>query len=187
MEHSSSRPHELTRRRRPPVWSINRLLIALIGFYQRRISPRKGWRCAYSVLHGGTGCSGYAHEAIETYGWRVAIPLVRQRFRDCHSAAQTMRARRLQLSAGDGSGGLGPGPGPGPGPGRRNRAAQGGDGSDPACDACGFVEDLPFCGGDNSSSSSSCHMPDFSGCHIGGCDSCNCDGCDGCDSCNCGN
>ncbi|BCM92259.1 hypothetical protein IAD21_04138 [Abditibacteriota bacterium] len=193
MEHSSTRPHEIKGARKARPWSINRLLVALIGVYQRHISPRKGWRCAYSVMHGGPGCSGFARESIEIYGWQAARPLVRQRFRDCHSAAQTMRARRAAaLFAADG-GPAGPGPGPGPGPGRRRGGVAGSDSGD-GPDGCDLLSDLPCFGGGDGDHSSSCSLPSFDACHIGSCDiggchgfdSCSgCDGCGGCDSCSC--
>ncbi|MEL7154027.1 MAG: membrane protein insertion efficiency factor YidD [Pseudomonadota bacterium] len=59
----------------------------LIRFYQRWLSPRKGYRCAYAVHHGGPGCSGFAKNAISENGLWEAIPLVRERFRLCASAA----------------------------------------------------------------------------------------------------
>ena len=64
--------------------------VALIGIYgyQRWISPRKDYRCAFSVRYGGTGCSGYAKLAIRDHGFFSAIPLIRQRFADCTHAAQ---------------------------------------------------------------------------------------------------
>jgi len=66
---------------------------ALLGIYlyQRWLSPRKGYRCAYSVLHGGTGCSGYAKAAIRERGLLAALPLVRARFRDCRVAFSEIR------------------------------------------------------------------------------------------------
>lgn len=72
---------------------VNALLIQGIVLYQRYVSPRKGWRCAYSVLHGGPGCSGAVKYAIQTHGWHGARPLARQRFRECKLAAQTLRAQ----------------------------------------------------------------------------------------------
>ncbi|MEM9795683.1 MAG: membrane protein insertion efficiency factor YidD [Pseudomonadota bacterium] len=70
--------------------------VALFGIdiYQRRISPRKGWRCAHSVLHGGTGCSGYAKHAIRDHGLWHAIPLIRTRFAECKDAYITLRSER---------------------------------------------------------------------------------------------
>lgn len=73
---------------------FDQVLLALIAGYQRFLSPRKGWRCAYCVLHGGPGCSGFARDAIQLHGGWAAFPSVRQRFRDCKGAAQTLRAAR---------------------------------------------------------------------------------------------
>ncbi len=63
-----------------------------IWVYQNYLSPRKGFRCAYAVQHGGTGCSGFAKHAIRDYGLWAAIPQVRQRFRDCKAASLALRS-----------------------------------------------------------------------------------------------
>ncbi|MEM7644176.1 MAG: membrane protein insertion efficiency factor YidD [Pseudomonadota bacterium] len=68
--------------------------LAGIEFYQHRISPRKGFRCAHSVLHGGTGCSGFAKHAIREAGLWYALPAIRQRFRDCGLAYDALRQDR---------------------------------------------------------------------------------------------
>lgn len=62
-----------------------------IDAYQRHLSPRKGYRCAYSVVHGGTGCSGFAKHAIHSDGLVRAIPRIMQRFEDCRDAARMLR------------------------------------------------------------------------------------------------
>ena len=77
---------------RLPVF--DRYLLAAITYYQGHLSPQKGFRCPYGVLHGGSGCSGYAAQVIREYGWRLALPLVRNRFRACRRASITMRLRR---------------------------------------------------------------------------------------------
>ncbi len=64
-----------------------RAAIAKIDAYQRWISPRKGYACAYRMAHGGTGRSGYAKQVIAAEGLILSIPLIRQRFRDCRAAA----------------------------------------------------------------------------------------------------
>jgi putative component of membrane protein insertase Oxa1/YidC/SpoIIIJ protein YidD len=64
--------------------------LSLIGGYQRWLSPRKGYACAYRLAHGGTGCSGFAKAAIAETGLFAALPAIRQRFRDCKTAALTM-------------------------------------------------------------------------------------------------
>lgn len=42
---------------------MKRLLLGMIGFYQRRISPALGPRCRFHPT-----CSSYAKEAIEVHG-----------------------------------------------------------------------------------------------------------------------
>lgn len=70
--------------------------LSLIWVYQRYISPRKGFSCAHRVLHGGPGCSGYAKHAIQDHGLFAAVPLVRQRFRDCKTAYETIQERKAE-------------------------------------------------------------------------------------------
>lgn len=60
---------------------------SFISFYQRYISPHKGFRCAHRVYHGGQSCSAYAKTAVQSHGLGAAIPLIRQRFADCSQAA----------------------------------------------------------------------------------------------------
>ncbi len=68
--------------------------LGLIAVYQRWISPRKGFRCAHSVLHGGPGCSGFAKETIRDVGLWRAIKMIRRRFKDCHTAMVTLAAQK---------------------------------------------------------------------------------------------
>ena len=64
---------------------VGALLLA-IGAYQRWLSPRKGFACAYRAAHGGTGCSGFAKVALRARGL-AALPLVRARLNACRAAA----------------------------------------------------------------------------------------------------
>ena len=73
---------------------LSRAALGGIWAYQRYLSPRKGWRCAHAVLHGGTGCSGYAKQAIRDRGLGAALPAIRARFRDCKAAHGVLLARR---------------------------------------------------------------------------------------------
>lgn len=63
---------------------------ALIRVYQRHLSPRKGYRCAYGVLHGAGTCSSIGLAIMEQQGfwafWRQ-MPL---QFDACHAAATTL-------------------------------------------------------------------------------------------------
>jgi putative component of membrane protein insertase Oxa1/YidC/SpoIIIJ protein YidD len=61
--------------------------IAAIEWYQRSISPRKGWQCAHRVRHGGFSCSEWTKRAIRRCGLRNGLLLARRRFARCHAAA----------------------------------------------------------------------------------------------------
>ncbi len=58
---------------------MKRLLLSLIRFYQRRISPGLPSRCRYTPT-----CSQYALEAIERYGAIKGGWLALKRFLRCH-------------------------------------------------------------------------------------------------------
>ena len=67
----------------------------MITGYQRYLSPRKGYSCAYRVVYGGPGCSGFSKQAIAEQGFFRAIPAIRLRFNLCRVAAEeTDRERR---------------------------------------------------------------------------------------------
>ncbi|HEX7642136.1 MAG TPA: membrane protein insertion efficiency factor YidD [Burkholderiaceae bacterium] len=67
---------------------------ALIRVYQRHLSPRKGYRCAYGVLHGAGTCSSIGLAIMEQQGfwafWRQ-MPL---QFDACKAAALSLREER---------------------------------------------------------------------------------------------
>ena len=58
---------------------MKRLFLALIRFYQKRISPGLPSRCRYTPT-----CSQYALEAIERYGALRGGWLALRRFLRCH-------------------------------------------------------------------------------------------------------
>ena len=58
---------------------MKRLFLALIRFYQKRISPGLPSRCRYTPT-----CSQYAYEAIERYGAAKGGWLALKRFLRCH-------------------------------------------------------------------------------------------------------
>ncbi|MBA3908325.1 MAG: hypothetical protein C0524_00275 [Rhodobacter sp.] len=70
---------------------LDRVALAAIGGYQRRLSPREGFACALRVAKGGAGCSGFARSAIADQGPIRAIPLIRARFAACRDAAEELR------------------------------------------------------------------------------------------------
>ena len=61
--------------------------ISLIGAYQRYVSPRKGYCCAYRVCTGGRSCSSYAKRSISRAGLVGGLILLRHRLKACALAA----------------------------------------------------------------------------------------------------
>jgi len=66
----------------------------LISFYQKQISPHKGFACAHRVLHWDESCSQYIKRVILERGLQSAIPLIQERFEDCRVANEILKARR---------------------------------------------------------------------------------------------
>lgn len=79
-----------------------RVAIGMIRFYQRRISPIKGFRCAHRALHGGDSCSEAILKLVQARGVWNCLPAVRQRFRECSLAARVYRLN-LAMAPDDGS------------------------------------------------------------------------------------
>ena len=65
---------------------LSETIIFFIGIYQKYLSPRKGYRCAYSVVYGGPGCSGAVKDIIKEKGIFEWYPLIRERLQYCREA-----------------------------------------------------------------------------------------------------
>jgi putative component of membrane protein insertase Oxa1/YidC/SpoIIIJ protein YidD len=66
----------------------------LIRLYQRHLSPRKGYRCAYRARHPTrSSCSEFAKRAIVRLGVLTGLQLLRRRFRRCHAAGEVCRTQ----------------------------------------------------------------------------------------------
>lgn len=65
-----------------------------INFYQRYLSPHKGFACAHRVLHHGESCSQYVKRVVVERGWGEAVPLIRDRFRACKAAKYELQQRQ---------------------------------------------------------------------------------------------
>ncbi|NES97529.1 MAG: membrane protein insertion efficiency factor YidD [Desertifilum sp. SIO1I2] len=78
-------------------FAVRHTAASSIGGYQRYISPRKGFACAYRILHQDLSCSEYAKRAIAKHGLGDAIPLIHQRFQACKQANQTLKTRFAQV------------------------------------------------------------------------------------------
>lgn len=73
-----------------------RLADHAIVWYQRRLSPRKGWTCAHLVAHGGLSCSAAIRAIIAERGLvRGVVPTMR-RFSACAHAAMLLPSSQVQ-------------------------------------------------------------------------------------------
>lgn len=70
----------------------SQVAISAITGYQKYISPRKGFSCAHRVLYGGDSCSQHVKKLIAEHGLIAAVPLTRQRFKNCRSANLILRS-----------------------------------------------------------------------------------------------
>ena len=68
----------------------------LITGYQRHVSPRKGFCCAYRVLRGRSSCSHFAKRAIERHGVAIGARLLRRRFNRCRWANHVLDYERAR-------------------------------------------------------------------------------------------
>ena len=71
------------------------IVVLLISFYQKFISPYKGFRCAYAVLHGGDSCSEAIKKIVLAKGCIGGYQETRERFKACKAANETL-IRNLQ-------------------------------------------------------------------------------------------
>lgn len=67
------------------------LALKAINFYQKFISPYKGFNCAHRVATGEVGCSGYGKKVISRFGLVTGIKLLNRRFYDCGWHAQRLQ------------------------------------------------------------------------------------------------
>jgi putative component of membrane protein insertase Oxa1/YidC/SpoIIIJ protein YidD len=79
------------------------LAISGINFYQRYISPRKGYRCAYCALHGQESCSQYVKQSIIQVDVWAAIPLIFNRLCACREAYAILQQGQVNAASTDGS------------------------------------------------------------------------------------
>jgi putative component of membrane protein insertase Oxa1/YidC/SpoIIIJ protein YidD len=62
---------------------LSRLALWAIRLYQRRLSPIKGYSCAYRVATGGRSCSAYGYRAIARHGLAAGLALLDRRLTRC--------------------------------------------------------------------------------------------------------
>ena len=116
--------------------SLSEIAALMIRLYQKHISPRKGFRCAHRVLHGGASCSEFARQYTLEHGLWAMFPALRLRFRECRMAKETLTAN-----------------------GKAGAASQKKDPTPLWCEMCGGIGDCGFAGAE-----SSCDAPGVDAC-----------------------
>jgi len=69
------------------------LALGAITFYQRHLSPRKGFACAYRLHAGRQSCSALGYRAIRRRGLWHGLGLLRARLARCRAAHQQHQQR----------------------------------------------------------------------------------------------
>lgn len=80
------------------------LALAAIRFYQRHISPRKGFCCAFAAYTGERSCSALGYRAIRRFGVIDGMLVLDRRLARCGTAYRLARPaplRALRRQAGD--------------------------------------------------------------------------------------
>ncbi len=62
----------------------------IIQFYQKHISPYKGFRCAHGAYYGGDSCSGAVSKIIRRKGLINGFEAIKNQFRRCSHAYKNM-------------------------------------------------------------------------------------------------
>ena len=65
---------------------VKTFLLIAIKAYKKYLSPRKGFNCAYRILHQGQSCSSYFHSCITEQSLSMACLSFQQRLQDCQQA-----------------------------------------------------------------------------------------------------
>lgn len=79
-------------------------ILFAISAYQRYVSPHKGFCCAYRVHTGRKSCSVLGYRAVQRFGVRIGLAILRRRVHLCGVAYrryQRPRARALRYQRGD--------------------------------------------------------------------------------------
>jgi putative component of membrane protein insertase Oxa1/YidC/SpoIIIJ protein YidD len=138
----------------------------LIRFYQRHLSPRKGFSCAHLKLHGSTSCSGHFRQLLGEQGLSQALRLFPERLSDCRQAYLLLRMQSGMPEESDENDNKSESP-------RRSRSRP------TSFNSCGDGCSIGDCG--YNFPDSSCDTNHNGACDVGdlgGCDGLDCGGCD---------
>ena len=72
--------------------NFDRAALSGIRFYQRWLSPHKGFCCAHAALHGGESCSAAVARIVREDGLLAGRSRIAARFAACRTAYRTLQA-----------------------------------------------------------------------------------------------
>ena len=78
--------------------ATTKLALGVLNFYQHRISPHKGYSCAFRVWHEDISCSEYAKLVISQQGVTAVLPKLYRRLCDCRKAFSVMQESGQETS-----------------------------------------------------------------------------------------
>lgn len=64
----------------------SKIAIFMISFYQKYLSPYKGYRCAYACLYGKASCATFGKQSIQKYGIIKGVKQLHRRLLACREA-----------------------------------------------------------------------------------------------------
>ena len=77
-----------------PLLLLREIGILLISFYQKFLSPKKGYRCAKGALHGGDTCSSSVKKEFEKTGFYGGMKEYFRSTKECKVAHKTIKENR---------------------------------------------------------------------------------------------
>jgi putative component of membrane protein insertase Oxa1/YidC/SpoIIIJ protein YidD len=76
--------------------STSVIAVSAIGFYQRWLSPYKGYHCAHHALYGQGSCSGFGLKVFREHPADQAWKMLRERFTECRAASQMLMTQHQE-------------------------------------------------------------------------------------------
>jgi putative component of membrane protein insertase Oxa1/YidC/SpoIIIJ protein YidD len=79
--------------------SLSKSAVSAINWYQRDLSAKKGFCCAYRIHHNGLSCSAIVKEAFYIKGFAFGIYSIFSQASRCRSAAMSLEKLKNKQSS----------------------------------------------------------------------------------------
>ncbi len=84
---------------------VRKSITGSISYYQKYLSPLKGYSCAHRILHRGESCSQYVKRTFGEQNFKTALSMTRERFNECSLAALELNRLVIQSNSSSKNGG----------------------------------------------------------------------------------